>query len=118
VLEDLALEVAARGSPDVETDVRRLAASVGISKDSVARALRRLIDHGLVVRRGGRDEATGCFGRSVYALRPDAIVGVAVLARRAVGEGSPPGRSRRQRPLANQPCDDLQASLFDSGGAS
>lgn len=118
VLEDLVLDAAGRGAVAVETDVRRLAAAVGISKDSVARAVRRLIDHGVVGRRGGRDQLTGCFGRSVYELRPDAIVGVVVLARRPDGDRSAQGPRRDSDRRRTDARDVLQGSLFDPGGAT
>ena len=50
------------------TTVRALAASVGLSKDTVASGLRRLIARGIVHREDQRDRASGCFGNSIYVV--------------------------------------------------
>ncbi len=50
------------------TNVRHIALQLGISKDTAARALRRLADAGLVERQHHRDE-TGAFTASVYVMR-------------------------------------------------
>ncbi len=51
----------------VETNVRDLAETTGLSKDTVARAIRRLATLGLVDRLELRD-GSGQFGRSVYRI--------------------------------------------------
>jgi DNA-binding MarR family transcriptional regulator len=108
VLEELLLE--ADGSMHVETHVRRIAEGVGISKDCAARAVRRLIAQGVVTRRGRRDPDSGCFGRSVYVLRADAISGVLSYgAHETSTRVQAPRRERRPRAL-----EDRQASLFDA----
>lgn len=112
VLEELLLDAAVSESMVVETHVRRVAEGVGISKDSAARALRRLIAEGIVSRHSSRDVRTGGFGRSVYALHLAGTVGV-VVAERANEtidtSARPPRRHRRQR------SDELaQGSLFDT----
>lgn len=73
VLEELLLDVADGEPMVVETHVRRIAEGTGISKDTAARAVRRLIAQGVVTRRGGRDLGSGCFGRSAYVLHLEAI---------------------------------------------
>jgi len=51
----------------IEANVRDLAETTGLSKDTVARAIRRLMTLGLVDRVELRD-GTGQFGRSVYRV--------------------------------------------------
>ena len=58
VLEELALRTQGSGDPVLETNVRALASDLGVGKDTLAQALGRLIDLGLVrcqaQRRAGR----------------------------------------------------------------
>lgn len=115
VLEELLLDVTDADAMVVETHVRRIADSVGISKDSAARAVRRLIAHGVVTRHDGRDPASGCFARALYELHPDAIVKSIVLA----GHGDIPvgqrvSASRRAAASRAPEGDGRQATLFDS----
>jgi len=56
------------GTVEVVTTVRDLAAAVGLSKDTVAAALRRLTKQGFVTRVNQRDRRSGCFGSSVYCV--------------------------------------------------
>ncbi len=81
VLCELALdaEADAHGNLVTPTNVRRIAGDLGISKDTAARALSRLVDAGLVVRRCRRG-AGGHFVRSLYELRLDPGGGVTVVA--------------------------------------
>jgi DNA-binding MarR family transcriptional regulator len=63
VLEELVMS--AEDSPrsiEVATTVRDLAAVIGLSKDTIASGLRRLVHHGLVTREDQRDRRSGCFG--------------------------------------------------------
>lgn len=113
VLEELLIDATVGESIVVETHVRRIAAELGISKDSAARALRRLIAQDLVTRRRGRDPGSGCFGRSVYVLHLEGIGGVVLVAGRAVGDAGTRGEPRRSRPRPARPIDAPQASLFD-----
>ncbi len=119
VLEELLLD-ATDGEPMVvETHVRRIADGVGISKDTAARALRRLIAHGVVTRRSARDLRSGCFGHSVYVLHLEGIGGVVLVAGRAAGDAGTRVRPRRSGPRRPRSIDGPQASLFDAptGGA-
>lgn len=59
--------VGAGGQGCIETNVRDLARTTGLSKDTVARALQRLIRLGLVDRLEVRD-GSGRFGRSLYRI--------------------------------------------------
>lgn len=110
VLEDVALDsvVDESGRLVAVTNVRRIAARLGISKDTAAAALARLAGRGLVERRSvGRSDG-GRFGRSVYAVCLDDSVGIATLASGAVPPSldaprgtvaSMPGRARSRRPV-------------------
>ena len=71
VLEHLA-ERTDPTTPDtaIETSTRELSTRLAISKDTVTRALRRLIDAGLVERAVAR-ETTGQFGNAAYRVRLD-----------------------------------------------
>ncbi len=60
-------EVGTDGRVCVETNVRDIAETTGLSKDTVARAIRRLLALGLVDRLELRD-GSGQFGRSVYRI--------------------------------------------------
>lgn len=69
VLEELVMS--AEDGPraiEVATTVRDLAAVIGLSKDTIASGLRRLVHHGLVTREDQRDRRSGCFGNSVYRV--------------------------------------------------
>ena len=55
------------GPACIETNVRDLAETTGLSKDTVAKAIRRLVTLGLVDRVDLRD-GSGQFGRSVYQV--------------------------------------------------
>ncbi len=66
VLEELALSFDGEGT--ATTNVRLLAAELGMSKDTVARALQRLIAAGLVERTEYRGLGTGQFGTVAYRV--------------------------------------------------
>ena len=113
VLEELLLD-ATNGEPMVvETHVRRIADGVGISKDSAARAVRRLIAHGVVSRSSGRDPGSGCFGRSAYALHLEGITGAVAVAGHAVGDADTRVTAHRTERRRARVIDDGQTSLFD-----
>ncbi len=81
VLCELALdaEADAHGHLLAATNVRRIAANLGVSKDTAARAVSRLVDAGLVVRHCRRG-AGGEFRHSRYEVRIDPGGGVTVVA--------------------------------------
>jgi hypothetical protein len=72
------LETLARSGPGadrrgrVEASTRSLAATLGLSKDTIARAVSRLIAAGLVKRSSERHRTSGRFGQSVYLIDLDA----------------------------------------------
>ena len=113
VLEELLLE--AVEPRVVETHVRQIAAGVGISKDSAARALRRLIAHGVITRRIGRDAATGSFGHSVYVLHLEVIAGAVTVTDPLVADNPKRVRAHRsaRAPRRADSSNDGQRSLFD-----
>ncbi len=113
VLEELLLDAAHGESMVVETHVRRIAEGVGISKDTAALALRRLIAQRVVTRRSGRDPASGCFGRSVYVLHLERIGGVVLVAGHAVGDAGTRVKPRRSGSRRAHSIDGPQGSLFD-----
>ncbi len=80
VLESLAA-AAPPGREIVEMDCtsRRLGARLGLSKDSAARALRRLTEAGIVERTDYRDPRSGRFDPSIYVI-DFAAAGLAIEA--------------------------------------
>lgn len=71
VLEELVLaaDTEAAGSTVLApTSVRALASQLGLSKDTVASALRRLANAGIVRRQDERDAGSGRFGHSRYVV--------------------------------------------------
>jgi hypothetical protein len=81
VLEDVALD--AHHHPDgqlvAETNVRRVAAHLGIAKDTAARALVRLAGTGLVTRDDRGRGISGSFARSCYSIQLDVAIGLVHL---------------------------------------
>ena len=118
VLEELAVGASEDGV--LSTNVRQLGVALGLSKDTVARALRVLIRAGLVGRVDERDAGSGRFGAVVYRV-DRAAVGLTVTGSMptpsAVPSGSrppaPTSRSRRPtRPTASASSIG-QLDLFD-----
>lgn len=71
VLEELVLNADARSSEItvcVPASVRALASELGLSKDTVAAALRRLANAGIARREDERDGDSGRFGHSRYLV--------------------------------------------------
>ena len=69
VLEALAERCPPRSpAAELEVSTRQLSTVLGLSKDSVARALRVLASHGLVGRTDHRDSRTGRFLASIYVV--------------------------------------------------
>jgi hypothetical protein len=88
VFEALAAGATTTGSRvEIECNTRGLAEGVGLSKDTVARSLRRLAEAGLVARMDRRNYRTGQFSSTTYVvdldaagMRVDTVPGVAVAA--------------------------------------
>ena len=101
VLEELA--VGASDDGVLSTNVRQLGVALGLSKDTVARALRVLISAGLVGRVDERDAGSGRFGAVVYRV-DRAAAGLRVTEPRptpiaVLNESRPPAtRPRSSRP--------------------
>ncbi len=76
VLEDIALDARLddQGRLVSETSVRRIAANLGLNKDTVTNHLARLRDHGFVLHEERRDGASGRYEQSRYVLDPSACV--------------------------------------------
>lgn len=137
VLEDVALDACRHGQELVAaTNVRRIAANLGISKDTAARALRRLAEAGLLERQSHRGD-TGEFAASAYVMHLSGRTGISRLGgdpwrahpcpidADSVACGLPhdsrggggSGHSRRRSPRTSirQPSGTIeQPALFDS----
>jgi DNA-binding GntR family transcriptional regulator len=112
VLEDLLLDGARNGSAVVaSTNVRRVAGRLGISKDTVAAALRRLAASGLVTRVDARGRA-GVFAPTRYRVAIDRLDGVR-LAEEAIAPQRAVVAARRDRMAVS-----AQPSLFEDESAS
>jgi DNA-binding transcriptional ArsR family regulator len=69
VLEAVAFDApTGREAVEMECTSRRLSEHLGMSKDSAARALRRLAAAGIVERTDYRDPRSGRFGSSIYVI--------------------------------------------------
>ncbi len=98
-LEDLAADARLEGDRVVaRTNVRRLADNLGLSKDTTARSLRRLMSAGLVTRLEEPRGADGTFARASYLL--DGRV-LQVLGPREA-EDAPPATPDLRVPLPRQ----------------
>jgi DNA-binding transcriptional ArsR family regulator len=76
ILEDIALDATLDGEGRLvaETNVRRLAANLRLSPNTVTKHLGRLREHGFVLHEEGRGEVDGRFEVSRYVLDPSAAV--------------------------------------------
>jgi DNA-binding transcriptional ArsR family regulator len=110
-LEELLLDATlqARGDLSTQASARVLAGRLGVSKDTAARALRRLVSAGLVLRQDHRDATRGVFARSVY------VIDAARLDERGIRRhGAAPARSGRRGAADSLAAHgDAQGSLFD-----
>ncbi len=81
VLEDVLLDARHddQGQLVAVTNVRRVAAHVGIAKDTAARALTRLAGHGLLARQCQPRSRNGEFVPSVYNMGNVAAAGITVV---------------------------------------
>lgn len=129
VLEELVLAGEMIGCSVVTTtSVRALGQSIGMSKDAVAAALRRLSRHGLVRREDQRAKSSGFFERSRYVVtlagsglitqlrRESETPSVPTVTPAAVPTSAPssPTAGRRRRP-ASSVAHEGQLSLLDLG---
>ena len=118
VLEDVVLDAQADdGRLMAGTNVRRLSAHLGVSKDAAARALGRLLDAGLVVRHHSGHRADGTFGPVAYELVAERMSGVHLSMRtelvggRAGKVDDRPGRRGAAPSSRRAPA--VQPGLFD-----
>jgi DNA-binding transcriptional ArsR family regulator len=76
ILEDIALDATldAEGRLVAETNVRRIADNLGLSKNTVTKHLGRLREHGFVLHEEQRDDGTGRYETSRYVLDPSACL--------------------------------------------
>lgn len=84
VLEELALRAQVGEKLAIETNVRALSSELGIGKDTVAQALSRLVDLGLVSSKAQR--RAGRYAGSVYELHVEACRHVGLILDGVAGE--------------------------------
>jgi predicted transcriptional regulator len=93
VLEELALRAQASGEAAIATSVRALSSDLGVGKDTVAQALGRLVDRGLV--RCQAQRRAGRYAGSAYELDLEACRHVGLLLA---------GVAANEMPLPAPPC--------------
>ena len=119
VLEELVLDgdVDEHGELSASTNVRRLAAQVGVSKDTAARALRRLVHAGIVRREVADRGAGGTLPTSSYVVDLTSVDGIIVDEVGPVGAAAtvvePTSAEPRRVMRTPRRVDDAQTSLFD-----
>jgi DNA-binding transcriptional ArsR family regulator len=76
ILEDIALDATIddHGRLVADTNVRHIAANLGLNKTTVTRHVARLRDHGFVLHEEARDDASGRWHSARYVLDPSACV--------------------------------------------
>lgn len=116
VLESLAVSAPpGQHRLEVAAGTRQLAVAMSLSKDTVARAMRRLADAGVVERVDHRDSLSGRFGSTVYVVDL-ASAGLALEHRdrdtKPVHD-SPHRTTTTPRQPSLSPVDDRQLSLLD-----
>lgn len=112
VLEEMALDATAdeAGAVIATTNVRALGEELGVVKDTVVRALNRLIVVGVVARRP-QHQCAGRFGAVVYELRLPAGLTISPCPEIADTIGSVAGR---RETVDAQPCPPNQDTAGDS----
>lgn len=125
VLEDLALDAVPDGTGRLvaATNVRRLAANVGVSKDAAARSLRRLLACDAIVRLPAPRQVGGTFGPITYLVctqRLDGLVvgGAPVAVPVAAGDIAATRPPRRQDRPTRASAVAAQVQLFDAVGVA
>jgi len=108
------------GVAEVDASVRDLAALTGLSKDTVARAIRRLFDACVVNRVDMRDERSGRFGRSIRRVDLDAAGLSVERASTRTTPGAPSSEAANHAPGVHdrpdeRPRNSAQLSLLDAG---
>jgi hypothetical protein len=114
VLEELVLDadVDECGALVARTNVRRLAAALGVSKDTAARALNQLARAGVVTREASGRGERGALPTSSYVVNLASIAGIS--ADGALAPIAPaPAPATRPRVAPRASVDGAQASLFD-----
>jgi len=109
VLSDVTIDESGRLT--ARTSARRVAVGLGVSKDTAARALARLVDAGLLVRHEGARADDGTFTPGHYEALVDRLDGVAIepdaIRRRPRSGPRAPSRSSDGQTPHQQPA------LFD-----
>ena len=103
ILEDIALDAQldVEGRLVAETNVRRIAVNLGLAKNTVAKHLGRLREHGFVLHEEGRDREAGRFETARYVLDPTAALERFTVTPSREGSSSP----RRSSPAGPEgPC--------------
>ncbi|MBW3578866.1 MAG: helix-turn-helix domain-containing protein [Actinobacteria bacterium] len=90
ILEDIALDASldAEGRLVAETNVRRIADNLGLSKNTVTKHLGKLREHGFVLHEEQRDDGSGRYETSRYVLDPSACLERFTHAPKGGEEGS------------------------------
>jgi DNA-binding transcriptional ArsR family regulator len=109
VLEDIALDapIDDRGRLVAETTVRRIAANLGLNKDTVTKHLGRLREHGFVFQEESREVASGRYEPCRYVLDPSACIERFTVT---------PPRSRKPADPRPNPTDTVTPPVSDSTG--
>jgi hypothetical protein len=112
VLEDIALDarVDERGRLVADTTVRRIAANLGLNKDTVTKYLGRLREHGFVFQEEAREVTSGRWEPCRYVLDPAACIGRFTQTPPAAHAETP-----RSQPCPN-PSDTVPAPVSETTG--
>lgn len=131
VLEEIGLDarIDERGRLVAHTNVRRIAANLGISKNTVVEHLGRLRSFGFVLRETRRHGASGRYSSSHYVLDPSTCIerftttkarqtprpkGWDVAASQVTGHGDP-GHKQRDVVAEEDSNNDLLSRLMEAG---
>lgn len=114
ILEDIALDASldVEGRLVAETSVRRIAANLGLSKNTVSRHLARLREHGFVLHEEVREPTAGRFETARYVLDPSAA-----LERFTVTPSARNGLEPAEEPAGEGPGSPCRNSWDTADGA-